>query len=71
MILLGETFHYCCEGLDLSLQDSGAWFVALIIDGGCHRMSKYHATFCLRSSEYGLSPIFSQTVPTNDVENRQ
>ena len=46
MILLGEAFHCCCEGLDLPLQGSGSRFVALIVGGGCHRASKYHATFC-------------------------
>ena len=36
MSLLGETFHCCCKGLDLSLQGSGAQFVVLIIGGCCH-----------------------------------
>ena len=34
MILLGETFHYCCEGLNLPLQGSRSWFIALIVSGG-------------------------------------
>ena len=31
MILLGKAFHYCCEGLNLSLQGRGARFVTLIV----------------------------------------
>ena len=56
MILLGETFYCCCEGSDLPLLGSRSWFVTLIVGGGCHRTSKYHATFCPGSSDYGLSP---------------
>ena len=61
MILLGEMFHCYCESLDLSLQGRGAQFVTLIVGGGCHRTSKYHATFCPGSSKYDLSTI----VPTD------
>ena len=45
MILLGEAFYCCCESLNLSLKGDGAWFVPLIVIGGRHRASKYHATF--------------------------
>jgi len=55
MILLGEAFYCCYEDLDLPLQGSRSRFVALIVGGGCHRMSKYNATFSQESSEYGLS----------------
>ena len=55
MILFGEAFYCCCEGLNLSFQGRGAQFVALIIGGCCHRTSKYHATFCPGSDKYGLS----------------
>ena len=71
MILLGEAFHYSCEGLNLSFQGCGAWFVTLIVSDYCHRTSKYHATFCLGSGKYGLSPEFPQMAPTDDSENRQ
>ena len=67
MILLGKAFYYCCEGLDLPLQSSGSRFVTLIVGGGCHRTSKYHATFFQGSSEYGLSP--DRVFPT-DGTNR-
>ena len=43
MILFGETFHYCREGLDLSLQGNGLRLVSLNVVGGRHRASKYHA----------------------------
>ena len=70
MILLGEAFYCCCEGLDLPLQGSRSRFFSLIVGGGCHRTSKYHATFCPKSGEYGLSPnsAFPQTAPTDDVK---
>ena len=63
MILLGETFHCCCESLDLSLQGRGAQFVTLIVGGSCHQTSKYHATFCSGSGKYDLSPV----VPTDSA----
>ena len=50
MILFGETFHYCREGLDLPLQGSRSWLVSLNVVGGHHRASKYHATLCPRSN---------------------
>ena len=64
VILLGETFHCCCEGLNLPLHGNGPQFVALIIGGGCHWTSEYHATFCLGSGKYGLS---TDCVPTDDT----
>ena len=60
MILLGEAFYCCCESLNLSLKGSGAWFVPLIVIGGHHRASKYHATFCPRSSNMAF---FLSTFP--------
>jgi len=54
MILLGETFHCYYKGLNLHLQGNGSRFVALLVGGGCHQTSKYHATFCPGSDEYGL-----------------
>ena len=60
MILLGEAFYYCYESLNLSLKGSGAWFVPLIVIGGYHRASKYHATFCPRSSNMAF---FLSTFP--------
>ena len=58
MIFLGEAFYYCCESLNLSLKGGGARFVPLIVIGGRHRASKYHATFCPRSGgmAYFLCP---------------
>ena len=70
MILLAEAFHCCCKSLNLSFKGGGAWFVPLMVIGGCHRASKYHATFC---PEYGLLTIDQspQTAPIDDTKNCQ
>ena len=47
MVLLGEVFYGCGESLNLSFKGNGTWLVSLIIVGGRHQASKYHATFCL------------------------
>ena len=58
MILFDEAFHCSREGLDLSLQSSGLWFVSLNVVVGRYRASKYHATLCLGSgSMTNLLPI--------------
>ena len=58
MVLLGEAFHSNWESLNLSLEGDGLWLVPLIVGGGCHRASKYHASFCLGSGSmaYFLVP---------------
>ena len=73
IILLGELFYYCCKSLNLSLKGGGSWFVPLIVLGGHHRASKYHATFFLGSGSkaYFQSTSFPQTTPIDDAENRQ
>ena len=68
MILFGEMFHYCCKGLDLPLQGSGPRFVALIVGGGCHQTSKYHATFFPGGDNIAYKSPFPQTTPTDDGE---
>ena len=45
MVLLGEAFHSCGEGLYLSFEGSSTWFVSLIV-GDSHRVSEYHTTLC-------------------------
>ena len=69
MILFGETFHCCREGLDLPLQGSGSWLVSLNIVRGCYRESKYHATLCSGSESmaYKSLIVFPQMAPTDDA----
>ena len=45
VVLPSEAFHGHGEGLYLSLKGRHAWFVFLNVVSGCHRSSKYHATF--------------------------
>ena len=68
MILLGEAFYCCCEGLDLPLWGSRSRFVALIVGGGCHQTSKYHATFFPGGDNIAYKSLFPQTTPTDDGE---
>ena len=63
MLLRGEALHDSDKSLNLSLEGSCAWFVSLNIIGGCHRASKYHATFFLGSD----SMAYKSQVPTNDA----
>ena len=64
MIFLGEAFYYCCESLNLSLKGGGAQVVPLIVNGGRHRASNYHATFCLGN---GSMAYFLSLFPTDDA----
>ena len=64
MLFLGESLYCYYESLNLSLKGSGARFVLLMVIGGCHRASKYHATFCLRS---GSMAYFQLTLTTDDA----
>ena len=57
MVLLGKAFYNCCEGLNLSLEGGGTWFVPLIVVGGRHRASKYHVTFCLGSGSMAYNVV--------------
>ena len=56
MILLGEAFYCYCKSLNLSLKGGGAWFIHLIVIGGRHRVSKYHANFCPGSGSISFFP---------------
>ena len=49
MVLLSKALYGRGESLNLSLEGDGTWFVSLNVVGGRHRVSKYHATLCLRS----------------------
>ena len=60
MILLGEAFYSCSESLNLSLKGGGAQFIPLMVIGGCHQTSKYHATFCPGRSSMAY---FQSTIP--------
>ena len=60
MVLLGEAFHNRGKSLNLSLEGGGTCFVSLIIVGGHHRASKYHATLCL-----GSGSVAYKLIPTN------
>lgn len=42
-------FYGRSKSLNLSFEAGGTWFVSLIIVGGHHQASKYHATLCLGS----------------------
>ena len=44
MVFLSEALHSRGESLNLSLEDSWAWFVSLNVIDGRHRASKYNAT---------------------------
>ena len=50
MVLLGEAFYCSGESLDLSFEGGGEWFISLNIVGGCHGVSKHHATLGLGSN---------------------
>ena len=58
MILLGETFYDHDESLNLSFEGDGTWFDPLIIVGGRHQASKYHATLRPRSGSVAYKRIF-------------
>ena len=60
MVLFGQALYSNSEGLNLSLEGGGAWFVSLNIVGGCHRASKYHAILCLGSDKMA----YKSHVPT-------
>ena len=49
MVLLGKTFHGSGESLNLSLEGGGVWLISLNVIGGCHQVSKHHATLCPRN----------------------
>ena len=59
MVLLGEAFYSCGESLNLSLKGDGTWFVSLIIVGGSHQVSKYHATLCLGSDSIAYKSLLT------------
>ena len=60
--VFSATFFWCsCSSRSwfwLVRHSTAVRFMTLIIGGGCHRTSKYHATFFLGSGEYGLFPEF-------------
>ena len=68
MVLLGEAFYGRNKSLILSLEGGFTWFV-LIVVGGRHQASKYHATLCLGSGSMAYKSPSPQTVLVDDSKN--
>ena len=69
VVFLSKVFYSRGDSLYLPFESSSVRFISLVVVG-CHRVSEYHTTLCLRNgSMTSIMIVFSlQTAPTDDAK---